>query len=42
MEDDFKCDIEFIEIPPVDVSSSEIRENISNGLSINGMVPHKV
>ncbi|MDD3570738.1 MAG: nicotinate-nucleotide adenylyltransferase [Lachnospiraceae bacterium] len=42
MEDDFKCDIEFIEIPPVDVSSSEIRKNISNGLSINGMVPHKV
>lgn len=42
MEEDFKCDIEFIEIPPVDVSSSQIRENISNGLSINGMVPHKV
>ncbi|MEA5085341.1 MAG: nicotinate-nucleotide adenylyltransferase [Lachnospiraceae bacterium] len=42
MEEHFKCDIEFIEIPPVDVSSSQIRENIGNGISINGMVPDKV
>jgi len=42
MENHFECDIEFIEIPPVDISSSQIRENISNGISVKGMVPDKV
>lgn len=42
MEAHFKCDIEFIEIPPVDISSSQIRENISNGISVKTMVPDKV
>jgi nicotinate (nicotinamide) nucleotide adenylyltransferase len=42
MEKKFGCDIEFIEIPPVDISSSQIRQNISNGISVEGMVPDKV
>lgn len=42
MEDYFRCDIEFIEIPPVNISSSQIRQNISSGISIQGMVPKKV
>ena len=35
-------DIHIIEIPPVNVSSSEIRDNIKSGISINDMVNSNV
>ncbi len=36
------ANISIVEIPPVDVSSSEIRKNIKNGISIKGLIDEKV
>ena len=36
------ANIRIVEIPPVDVSSSEIRKNIKNGISIKGLIDEKV
>lgn len=38
LRENFDCRIVMVEIPAVDISSSQIRENIKNGLSIKGMV----
>jgi len=37
-----ECDIKIMEIPAVDISSSEIRERISKGKSISDLVPKNV
>ncbi|MCJ7855570.1 nicotinate-nucleotide adenylyltransferase [Lachnospiraceae bacterium NSJ-143] len=42
LTDKYGGDIHIIDIPPVDVSSSKIRDNIENGLAINGMVDSRV
>lgn len=38
----YDANIRIVEIPPVDVSSSEIRKNIKNGISIKGLIDEKV
>lgn len=38
----YSADIHIVEIPPVNVSSSEIRENIKNGISTKDFVNEKV
>ena len=38
----YDANIRIFEIPPVDVSSSEIRKNIKNGISIKGLIDEKV
>jgi nicotinate-nucleotide adenylyltransferase len=38
LKENFGCRIVMVEIPAVDISSSQIRENVKNGLSIKGMV----
>ena len=35
-------DLNLLEIPPVDVSSSAIRERVSKGLALTGLVPNAV
>jgi len=35
-------DLNLLEIPPVDVSSSAIRERVSNGVAVTDVVPHAV
>ena len=42
MEQNFKSRVEFIEIRPVDISSSQIRQRVAEGMPINGLVPKKV
>ena len=37
-----ECDIRVMEIPAVDISSSEIRERIAKGKSISDLVPKNV
>lgn len=42
MEHSVDCNIEFIEIKPVDISSSMVREYVKVGKNISGLVPEKV
>lgn len=42
LTENYDANIRIVEIPPVDVSSSEIRKNIKNGISIKGLIDEKV
>ncbi len=42
IEKNFGCDIQFVEVEPVEISSSMVRENVKKGLSVKDMVPEKV
>ncbi len=42
LKKEYGCAIETIEIPEVDISSSEIRQKVEDGINISGLVPEKV